>query len=176
VGRPGDEVLDQGLAAAGHRLDGEPMLMVAALDEMDLEQRFELDLVPVADWVAGSQINDAAYGVPGDASFAAALGTFDDPGTRLYLARVDGEPACTVAARVSGGDCGIYFVATREAARGRGLASEVMRHALRAARAEGAQTTSLEATAKGLGVYERLGYRSLGRLHMWELRRQPPAS
>jgi hypothetical protein len=46
-----------------------------------------------------------------------------------------------------------------------------MRTALREARERGCTTTCLEATARGEPVYARLGYRPLGRLGMWELRR-----
>jgi hypothetical protein len=43
-----------------------------------------------------------------------------------------------------------------------------MRTALRAARAEGCTSTSLEASAQGRAVYARLGYRVLGELELWE--------
>jgi GNAT superfamily N-acetyltransferase len=55
-------------------------------------------------------------------------------------------------------------------ARGRGLSAEILRHALSAARAQGATTTSLESSAMGEPTYRRLGYRDLGRLGMWEKR------
>lgn len=62
------------------------------------------------------------------------------------------------------------FVATRASARGRGLASELLRHALRAAMAEGCGTTTLEATKLGQPVYACMGFRVLGELQMWEQR------
>ena len=72
---------------------------------------------------------------------------------------------------VHDGDAGVLFVATVPAAQRRGLASELMRHALREARAAGAWTTTLEASAAGEPVYARMGYRALGRLGMWERRK-----
>jgi hypothetical protein len=42
---------------------------------------------------------------------------------------------------------------------------------VRDAREDGCESSTLEATAAGERVYARLGYRSLGRLGMYELRR-----
>ena len=85
---------------------------------------------------------------------------------------MDGEPvACTVAFD-HGGDCCITFVATLSEARGRGLATELMTRALLGRARRGCKTTSLQATKMGQPVYERLGYRDLGPLQMWE-RREP---
>jgi predicted GNAT family acetyltransferase len=89
----------------------------------------------------------------------------------IYLARVDGETAACVVAYHSGGDAGIYNVGTRAAARGRGLATGLMRQAALDAREAGCETTSLQATAMGRPVYKRLGYRELGVIEMWERRR-----
>jgi hypothetical protein len=49
-----------------------------------------------------------------------------------------------------------------------------MSHALLEARGRGCTTTSLQATMRGRPVYQRLGYRDIGAMHMWE-RRRPPA-
>jgi ribosomal protein S18 acetylase RimI-like enzyme len=81
--------------------------------------------------------------------------------------------AC-VASLYHEGDCAIWNVGTREAARGRGLATGLMRQALLDAREAGCETTSLQATQMGRPVYERLGYRPLGPLDMWERRRPGP--
>ena len=47
-----------------------------------------------------------------------------------------------------------------------------MRQGLWDAREGGCETSTLQATADGRPVYERLGYEDLGALQMWELR--PP--
>ena len=55
-----------------------------------------------------------------------------------------------VSVAVHDGDAYVWLVATRPEARGRGLAGELLRAALRAARDQaGAATTTLEATAMG---------------------------
>ena len=90
---------------------------------------------------------------------------------RLYLARAHGVPACTVLAYEEDAECGIYLVATLPEARGRGLATALMRHALLEARERGCTTTSLQATMRGRPMYQRLGYTDIGAVHMWERRR-----
>lgn len=169
--RPEHDALRAALEAAGHAFDGQPMLMAAAIDELDLEPRAELDLDPAPTWEGLARLNDLAYGIDPAGSFAAVFAGYDDPQGRLYLARVEGEPAAGVGTLTVDGTCEIVFVATAPAARGRGLSSELMRTALRAARETGCDVTTLEATAMGEPVYARLGYRALGRLGMYELRR-----
>jgi GNAT superfamily N-acetyltransferase len=174
--RPEHEALRPALEAAGHAFDGQPMLMAAEIGQLDLEPRAELDLDPAPTWEGLARLNDLAYGIDRAVSFEAVFAGYDDPRGRLYLARVDGEPAAGVGTLGVDGTCEIVFVATAPAARGRGLSSELMRTALRAAREMGCDVTTLEATAMGEPVYARLGYRSLGRLAMYELRRPAPDS
>ena len=92
--------------------------------------------------------------------------------------------AATIATLDHGADCEIWSVATLAEARGRGLATALMRQGLWDAREGGCETSTLQATAAGRPVYERLGYRDLGALEMWEYRpaelaaevdRRPPA-
>lgn len=168
--RPGDTETAEALRAAGHAFDGEPMLMGATLDELDLEPRGGLTLGEPGDWTALARCNDDAYGLaPG--TFGLALSGIGDPAARAYVALDAGEPVAACGTVQHDGDAGVLFVATVPAAQRRGLASELMRHALREARAAGAWTTTLEASAAGEPVYARMGYRALARLGMWERRR-----
>ena len=171
--RPGDDAVAAALRAAGHALDGRPLLMGAELHELDLEPRgapaLALDDRP--SWEAVAAVNDAAYGVPPDRSFAPALGGLHAAPVRAWVTWAGERPACVLVTSVHEGDCYVGFVATRPEDRGRGLARELLRTALRSARdEEGATSTTLEATALGAPVYERLGYRRLGELTMWEHR------
>ncbi len=170
--RPGDEAVAAGLRAAGHVHDGRPLLMGAVLGAMDLDPRgdVDLDVDPAPSFTVLADLNDAAYGVPGG-TFAPAVAGLGDAGPRAWVARAGGRPVATLSLALHAGDAYVWLVATAPEARGRGLASELLRSALRAARDEaGAATTTLEATAMGEGVYRRLGYRELGRLGMWERR------
>jgi GNAT superfamily N-acetyltransferase len=114
-------------------------------------------------------INDRAYGYrPG--TWLRGMGEGDVG--RIYIASIDGEPVSTVAAVGADEDCVITCVATLAEARGRGLASRLIRQALVEARERGCSTSTLQATKLGAPIYERIGYRDFGALQMWE--RRPP--
>jgi GNAT superfamily N-acetyltransferase len=173
--RPGDDETASALAEAGHVLDGTPELMAAPLGDLDLAPRLELDLVAEPAWADVAACNDEAYGLP-SGSFSRWFATVGERGFRRFVARLDGAPAATVTTLIVDGDCWFGFVATAPPAQGRGLCSELMRHALRDAAAEGATTASLEATRAGRPVYARLGMRELGTIAMWERRRSAPVA
>jgi GNAT superfamily N-acetyltransferase len=155
---------------AGHRLDAEPMAMVADLSLLSEPDPDELDWDAEVDPQVLARINDLAYGWP-VGTFGAAMRNFGemDP-LRLYQARVDGEPASVLATYDEDDDCGIYFVATLGEHRGKGLARRLLHRALAEARERGLATSNLQSTKKGYPVYERLGYDPICRLQMWERR------
>jgi GNAT superfamily N-acetyltransferase len=157
------------LEAAGHTLDANPTAMVLDLDQLVDPGVGDLDWDDRAPLEEVCRINDRAYGYP-DGTFARGLG--DSPqGVRFYRARLDGEPASVVGATDLGGDCGIWWVATLPEARGHALAGRLMHVILSEARVRGCDVSTLEATKLGAPVYERLGYRDIGTLEMWERRR-----
>jgi GNAT superfamily N-acetyltransferase len=157
------------LEHAGHRLDARPAAMVCELEGFEAAPPPDLELIE-PDMLEAARMNDTAYGFPGD--FERAFSRVPPEPAYLYLARADGMPACTLLTYEEDGECGVYLVATLPEARGRGLASGLMSHALRHARARGCTTSSLQATVRGRPLYQRLGYRDLGPVHMWERRRQ----
>ena len=156
------------LRDAGHRLDAEPRAMGFELGGVPEPDLTAIDWTDDADLDEACALNDDAYGYqPG--TWRRGIG--DDPhGLITYLARVDGAAASTVGARYAEGDCSIWNVATSERARGKGLATALMRRALWDARQAGCHTTTLQATKLGAPVYEGLGYRDFGALQMWECR------
>ena len=64
----------------------------------------------------------------------------------------------------------IGWVAVLPEARGGGLSGKLLSHALADAADRGQQTSTLVATRLGRPVYERVGYRRVGPLQMWEQR------
>ena len=157
------------LEAAGHTLDAAPRAMgleLAAVVEPDLSG---IDFHREIDLVAISRINDRAYGYE-IGTFEAALGGMPAELLHRYAARIDGENVATLMTADFDGDTEIAFVATLEEAQGRGLASALMQQALWDAHQRGCQTSTLQATKRGAHVYERVGYRDLGALQMWERR------
>ncbi len=167
---PTDTATPSALEAAGHVLDSTPMLMGASISEIDLDQQLELDLHAAPTWRMVATCNDLAHGVIEDWSMAALVERIDDPPTHCYAATLHGKVACALLAREHDRDCYFWFVATIPEARGVGLASELVRVALRAARQRGCVTTTLESTAMAESMYANLGFRALGSYQMWERR------
>ncbi len=171
---PEDEpLLVPELERLGHVRDAEPVLQAAALDDLDLTGLAgpPLDLHPSPTFAELGRMNDLAWGLePG--SLGGAVADLDGhPGEGIVrIALLDGEPACGLCVFVVDTDAYVTFVATLPAARRRGLATRLLAHTLIETVADGARTTTLEASTDGAPVYERMGYRSLWRLGMYERR------
>jgi GNAT superfamily N-acetyltransferase len=125
------------------------------------------------------EINDRAYGHEGADGYAPAFTRRPEtPSLRIYVARQDGEAASALATidhepveGAAGPDCGIYWVATPEEYRGRGLSSRLLYAALVEARERGCATSSLQASSMGYPIYERLGYQAPYRYRLYERRK-----
>jgi ribosomal protein S18 acetylase RimI-like enzyme len=156
------------LERAGHVLDASPTAMIASLEEIEPPRPDDPvpDPQPLLEDLG--RVNDLAYDT-GDA-FARVMGRGPAERSRTYIARAGGEPAASVVSSTHGGDCAMWWVATVPGARGRGLAPGLMRRALADGRERGCDVTTLQATKLGRPVYEKLGYRSLGAIEMWERR------
>ncbi|GAA1603914.1 GNAT family N-acetyltransferase [Kribbella karoonensis] len=88
----------------------------------------------------------------------ASAGVLLAPGVSSLVAYADGTPvSCAMAVR-SGRTAGIYWVATRPAARRRGYGSLVTAAVARLGFEQGAEVVVLQATAMGAPVYEALGF------------------
>lgn len=168
------------LERAGHHFDGNPAAMVLELERFEPPPRGDLEWDDAATVETMARLNDAAYGHTPATGFGRAFERrADGLDLRIYRAGVDGEPACVLATidhapapGMAGPDCGIYFVATDERHRGRGLTTRLLGLALAQARERGCATSSLQASAMGFPIYERLGYRTHFRWHMYERRRR----
>jgi GNAT superfamily N-acetyltransferase len=168
------------LEAAGHAFDGKPLAMVLELERFEPPDLGGLDYDRDGDMPTLGEVNDAAYGfAAGDGMAALFAESPEGIDLRIYRVRMDGESACVLATidhepldGAAGPDCGIYFVATHERARGRGLATRLLTAALVEARGRGCATSSLQASAMGESIYTALGYQGYFRLHLYE-RRKP---
>jgi ribosomal protein S18 acetylase RimI-like enzyme len=119
---------------------------------------------------AAGALNDVAY--EQDGPLESVVGAL--PAERVHAHGLRDETGWTSVTLIIDheGDASIQFVATAPHARRRGYAARVIRHGLDAAAGRGCTTTTLQASAQGLGVYERMGYRRVGLLRAW--RPEPP--
>ena len=162
-----------GLEERGHAFDGEPCAMTLELSDWEGPEVGDLDWNAEASPDLLGPLNDLAYGIDPAVGIGRALVSPSAEHLRLYAARVGGEPACVLGTIDHGGeDLGFYFVATHPERRGRGLATRLMAAAITDARERGLATASLQASAMGRPVYERLGFDPHFKLEMHELRRQ----
>jgi GNAT superfamily N-acetyltransferase len=164
-----DDTAKAGLGAAGHVLDATPRAMGIELSDLRVpETDPELQIRHETDMEAVRWINEVAYGyAPGDFPPMAPM-----PDTEVYLASLEGETVCTALLWDRGEDSEVTFIATLPEARGRGISGRVLAHGLERQRESGKLASTLIATKLGYPVYEKLGYREVGGLEMWE-RRKP---
>jgi GNAT superfamily N-acetyltransferase len=165
-----DQAARRILEARGHRLDATPTAMARAIAGVERPPPGSLE-----EWTAEGEpavvgaLNDRAYGFGGD-TFEHAYAGMREETSHQYVGRVGGVPVTCLCATIHDGNCEIDAVATVPEARGRGLSAQLLAHALSDAVELGATTTTLVATAMGRPIYDRLGYRALGTLQMWERR------
>lgn len=148
------------LTDRGLVLDSTPLLMAAEIEAV--ERRQDPRVEPATTALVG-EVNDAAYGLP-----PGTLGGAIERLTGLEAYAIDG--AAVALFQDVGDDVFVEFVATLPHRRGERLASAVMAHALWEAERRGRRTTSLQASKLGRSIYARLGYRSLGEIHLYERR------
>ena len=87
---------------------------------------------------------------------------------RTWVGRVDGRAVTTSTAYISDGYVGLYAVATTPAARGRGY-GEAVTWSATLCRPE--LPATLQASQMGRPIYERMGYRTIAELTVWDLER-----
>lgn len=101
----------------------------------------------------------AGFGFPATSGQLFLTGQLlDMPNVKLYLGLVGDRPACTSALCASGPVAGIYWVSTLPELRGRGFGEAVTWSAVRGGTLLGCRFASLQASAMGRPVYERMGF------------------
>jgi len=113
------------------------------------------------------EVDAAAFG--GDAATTRLFlpdAVLEDPAQRVYAARVDGRLVSVGESTTLDGVIGVFGIATVPAYRRRGLGAAVTALLLADRRGE-ADLAVLDASDLGLGVYERLGFRSMSTWEVW---------
>ena len=142
----------------GMLLDSRPAPMVADLDELPLDHA-PRTTQPGHDTVG--KVNDLAYGYT-EPKLAPAIAAM--PAT----VRTYGDENCVAMAYDIDDDTAVWFVATVPQAQRQGRAGKLLRRLLLDARDRGQTTASLQASQQGRPLYERLGFRTVGSLHLYE--------
>jgi GNAT superfamily N-acetyltransferase len=165
---PGQDAPGRFLESRGHVLDAQPAAMIRDLDGVERPAPDALtDWTADGDFTVVGPLNDRAYGFGTD-SFTRAFTRRPDDSTRIYVARDRGEPVGCLMMSDQDDNTDVECVAVLPDARGRGISRYLLQHALVDAVERGIRTSTLVSTALGYPVYERLGYRTLGRFTMWE--------
>lgn len=93
--------------------------------------------------------------------------TIENPAFDVYCAHLGGRLVAALVTLRQGMTVGVYHVATLAGARRRGIAGNLLIHALREAQRAGCTTSTLTATPEARHLYEQLGYRACGTIEQW---------
>lgn len=156
------------LADRGHVLDSNPRAMALDLAELAASPPVPAGVEPgPCEAATAADLNDRAYGY-GEDGFRASL--TGETAIQWHGALQDGEVVGCVGTIEVDDDCCVTGVATPPEHQRRGIAGWLLWRALAEARERGMRTASLQASKAGAPAYERLGFRDLGCVEMWELR------
>ena len=181
VRRPDDEDIERAALAAGFRagwterpmaLDSPPSLGAVPAD---VEVRVVADAAAVVDY---GRVVALANDDPGERERAPLLfhdETIIAPHIAAFVAYLEGEPVACAMTLVSHRVAGVFYVATVEHARRRGLGDALTRMAARTGFEMGAGRAWLGASEMGAGLYRRIGFEDLGST-LVELESPPSAS
>lgn len=93
--------------------------------------------------------------------------TVENPAFDVYCAHLGDRLVAALATLRQGPVVGVYHVATLPGARRRGIAGNLLVHALREAQRDGCALSTLTATPEARHLYEQLGYTTCGTIEQW---------
>lgn len=147
-----------------------------ALERLDLRARGGYDVLQIevardAEVLAkAADINATAYHLPPNAATymrSVMMTALYDPAVYVYLARLQGIPAASVMLVLKAGVAGLYGLATLPEYRGRGVATNIMVHAISEAKQLGFRTAVLQAPPGAVSLYRRLGFETYFRVEIF---------
>jgi ribosomal protein S18 acetylase RimI-like enzyme len=168
VRRPDDEDVERAALAAGYRagwterpmaINGPPS--AGAMPD-EVEVRAVADASAVLDY---GRVVALANDDPGERERAPLLfhdETIIAPHIAAFIAYLGAEPVACAMTLVSHRVAGVFYVATVEHARRRGLGDALTRMAARTGFEMGAETAWLGASEMGADLYRRIGFEDLG--------------
>src|SRR4051812_43667971 len=168
VRRPEDEDIERAALAEGFRAgwSEQPMAIAAAPPRGDVPDDIEVRVVSdergVVDY---GRVVELANDDPGERERAPLLfhdETLIAPHVAAFVAYTGAEPVAGAMTLVSHRVAGVFYVATVEHARRRGLGDALTRVAARTGFEMGAAAAWLGASEIGAGLYRRIGFEDLG--------------
>jgi hypothetical protein len=167
--------LNRSFSEIGMRLSSEMPGMVADTLRPTQRELPEVEIRPVADPRTLTHFRDigsACFHVPDDWFSEVFDSNFEV--RRSFVCWVGysrGKAVATAASIASDGVIGIYNVATSPAERARGYAEAMTRYAIKTqSAANGASRVILQSTCQGLPLYERMGFRPVTRILVYNSR------
>ena len=168
VRRPDDADIERAALSAGFRVGwterpmatGAPPARRPAADEVEV--RLVSDAAAVGDY---GRVVALANDDPGERERAPLLfhdETIVAPHIAAFVAYLDAEPVACAMTLVSHRAAGVFYVATVQHARRRGLGDALTRMAARAGFEMGAAAAWLGASEMAADLYRRIGFRDLG--------------
>jgi ribosomal protein S18 acetylase RimI-like enzyme len=168
VRRPDDEDVERAALAHGFEAGWSERPMALTAPPSPREVPDEVDVRVVADErgvVEHGRVVALANDDPGERERAPLLfhdATILTPNVAAFVAYLDDEPVSCAMTLVSHRLAGVFYVATVERARRRGLGDALTRMAARAGFEMGAAAAWLGASEMGAGLYRRIGFEDLG--------------
>ena len=168
VRRPDDEDIERAALAAGFRAGWteRSMAITSAPSPGGTPDEVEVRVVEDASAVVDyGRVVALANDDPGERERAPLLfhdETIIAPHIAAFVAYLDAEPIACAMTLVSHRVAGVFYVATVEHARRRGLGDALTRMAARTGFEMGADAAWLGASEMGAGLYRRIGFEDLG--------------
>jgi ribosomal protein S18 acetylase RimI-like enzyme len=163
--------LEQIARARGMFLDSEePVMILPDRSLLDAAQQSGVRIRQLGtnEGRVHAQIAAAVFGDDVEVAQAGATpAILSSPGLRCYAAEVDGEPVATAMGVTHVGCLAVFAVATLPQHRRRGYGSALTARAVTDGFAAGACWAWLQASTEGAGLYERLGFRAVETVAVW---------
>ena len=146
--------------------DGTSPLMVAPVGDIGPPAATDIRVVDANSWADHVATIAAGFAMPlGVLTSLFTASLLDTASYAGFIAYDASEPVSTAALIVTDGVAGIYNVATPEPFRGRGFGEATTAAAVAEGARRGCTRTTLQASAMGYPLYERMGFRSVARWH-----------
>ncbi|WP_435348558.1 GNAT family N-acetyltransferase [Haloarchaeobius sp. HRN-SO-5] len=115
-----------------------------------------------------STVTASAFGWPRDVVAQVDRAALAADDIRLFLGRVDGQPAASGLLIQSGHVAGVYTIGVVEELRRRGIGEAMTWEVLRAGREAGCQVGVLQSSEMGAPLYEGMGFETVVTYHHFE--------